>query len=221
MKKGLPFAGAFLAVVLAGPQTSKASDHIDGIKTAIDNAADITDLYTFTSPRDPNKVVMIMNVHGIAWSGSRFSNAVDYKIRIRPVVNAQTLAPSMDSRQEQSIVCWFSGGMFIVDGRQHATCQLKLAGGTEMITFDTRGGAGVKAGGIGQKDDIKVFAGVRSDSWFLDLGKVLKYNNNLPVPALPGVNGLQGQNVLSIVVELDKRRLGGPMLAVTAQTVRK
>ena len=33
------------------------------------------------------------------------------------------------------------------------------------------------------------------------------------------INGLQGQNVLSIVVEIDKARLGGPMLAVTAQTV--
>ena len=30
-KKGLPFALAFLAVVLAGPVTSRASDHIDGL----------------------------------------------------------------------------------------------------------------------------------------------------------------------------------------------
>jgi hypothetical protein len=48
----------------------------------------------------------------------------------------------------------------------------------------------------------------------------LKINAGLPFGG-PGVNGLYGQNILSIVVEVDKNRLPGPVLAVTAQTVRK
>lgn len=219
MKKGLPFAGAFLAVVLAGPTMSNASDHVDGIKTGIDLAADITDLYSFASPRDPNKVVFVMNTHGLAWSGSRFSNAVDYKIRIRPV-DPVTQKPRADG--EQSMVCTFTGGTFLINGNQRATCKLSFGNGSEeTVVFDTRGGQGLQAGGIGQKNDIKIFAGVRSDTWFLDLGKTIKLNKGEAISNGPGSNGLQGHNVLSIVVEMDKRRLAAPMVAVTAQTVRK
>jgi hypothetical protein len=221
MKKGLAFAPAFLAILLTGPSTSRASDHIDGVKTAIDNAADITDLYTFTSPRDADKLVLVMNVHGIAYSGSRFSNAVDYKFRIRPIADAATLTPSADARDEQSIVCNFSGGFALIASKQRGTCTFNLAGGKETVRFETRGDE-YRAGGAAKQGDIRVFAGVRSDTWFLDLGRTLKFNAGHRVDqSTPGANGLHGQNVLSIVVELDKRRLGGPMLAVTAQTVRK
>jgi len=219
-KKGLPFALAFLAVLLAAPTTGRASDHIDGVQTAIDNSADVTDLFTFTSPRNPNKLVLLMNVHGIAYSGSQFSNAVDYKFRIRPIDDARTLVPSADASREQSIVCSFSGGSFSLIGRQRASCVFKLAGASESISFDTRGG-GFKAGGTGEQNGLRAFAGVRSDPWFLDLAKTLKFGNGLPVLSTPSFNGLHGQNVLSIVVEVDKTRLSGPLLAITAQTVRK
>jgi hypothetical protein len=220
MKKGAPFAAAFLAVVLSGQTTSRASDHIDGVATTIDNAADLTDLYTFTSPRDANKLVMVLNVHTLANSKSRFSNAVDFKFRIRPIDDARTLAPSTDPAREQSIVCSFSGGMFLLNSNQRATCRFDLEGSEDTIVFDTRTD-GFRAGGMAERGDIKVFAGVRSDTWFLDLAKTLKYNRSLPVLDTPGINGLWGQNVLSIVVEVDKRRLGGPLLAITAQTVRR
>lgn len=140
---------AVAAAAMATPNSSEASDHIDGLKTALDVPADITDLYTFTSPRDPNKLVMIMNVHGLAFSGSRFSNAVDYKFRIRPV-DATTLAPSKDPHREQSVVCSFSGGFPVVDARQRATCKFDFGSSTESISFDTRG-PGYKAGGSGTR----------------------------------------------------------------------
>jgi hypothetical protein len=218
-KRGLSFALPFLAVVLAGPTTSRASDHIDGLKTAADNAADLTDVFAFTSPKDPSKLVLIMNVHGIAFSGSRFSNAVDYKFRVRPV-DPQTLAPTQDPAKEKVISCSFSGGLPLIDANQHATCTLNFGSGSETIQFDTRG-AGFKAGGSTDQNGVRMFAGVRSDPWFLDLARTLKFNASLPVDRTPGVNGLHGQNVLTIAVELDKQRFGSTMLAVTAQTVRK
>ena len=217
MKKGL-LALSLVAAAVALPTPSHASDHIDGLKTALDNAADLTDVFTFTSPRDPSKLVLIMDVHGIAFSGSKFSNAVDYKFRIRPIDNAQTLAPSADPRKEQTVVCSFTGWLLIPN--QRATCKFNFGNATETISFDTRS-PNFKAGGSGEQNGIKVFAGVRSDPWFLDLAKTLKFNASQPVPAGPGVNGLHGQNVLSIVVEVDKQRLAGPLLAVTAQTVRR
>ena len=56
--------------------------------------------FAFTSPQNPDKLVLIMNVHAFAFSSSRFSNAVDYKFRIRPIDDAKTLAPSTDARRE-------------------------------------------------------------------------------------------------------------------------
>jgi hypothetical protein len=223
MKKGFfaltVAATTFLGSTLTTP--SEASDHVDGVQTAVDIAADITDVYSFTSPADPSKLVLVMNVHGLAFSRSRFSNAVDYKIRIRPIEDAQKLTPSADPRKEQSVVCNFSGGVLIVNAKQRATCKYNFGGGSETVTFDTRGGGNYRAGGEGRSASTHIFAGVRSDTWFLDLGKTVKWNKAQPVMATPGVNGLWGQNVLSIVVEIDKSKLPGTLLAVNAQTVRK
>ena len=221
MKRAVPFLLASLAATLISEAPSRASDHVDGVKTALDIGADITDVYTFVSPKDPQKVVFVMNVHPLSFKNSRFSNVVDYKIRIRPIEDAQTLAPSSDPRKEQSIVCNFSGGLVLLDGKQRATCTVSLGSATETISFDTRGGA-YRAGGSGEKNGIRIFAGVRSDTWFLDLSRTVKFNTGIRVDQnSPGSNGLQGQNVLSIVVEVDKQRLAGPLLAVTGQTVRK
>jgi len=216
MKKGLPIAAAFLAVVLAGPLKGRASDHADGPQTALDFSADLTDLYSFTSPKDPNKLVLVMNVHSLAVSHTTFSDAVDYKFRIREVADAKALKPGS---KEQDITCTFAGGN-LFNPNQKATCTFDLAGGSEVVTFDTRGDD-YRAGGHGQKSDIKVFAGVRSDTWFLDLKRTVHFSEGQEIHSKEGHNGLEGTNVLSIVVELDKRRVGGPLLAVTAQTVRK
>jgi hypothetical protein len=220
MKNRVPFASTLLVLLLSAPLTSRASDHIDGLKTAVDNAADLSDVFAFTSPADPSKLVLVMNVHSIAFGNARFSNAVDYKLRIRPIEDPKTLTPSNDPRKEQTIVCNFSGGLPLVDANQRATCSFNLGGATETIRFDTRSD-GFRAGGDAQQNGIRVFAGVRSDPWFLDLAKVLKINAGHPLPPTPGINGLFEQNVLSIVVEVDKRKLPGPLVAVNAQTVRK
>jgi hypothetical protein len=218
--RGLAFAPAFLALILAGSTTSRASDHVDGIKTGLDNAADLTDIFTFTSPSDPSKLVLVMNTHPLAVGVSRFSNAIEYKFRIRPIADARTLTPTSDASKEQTIVCTFSGGIALIDANQRATCKLNLANGSETITFSTRTSQ-YDAGGSTSRNGINAFAGVRSDPWFLDLGKTLKYNKGQAVPNGAGSNGLWGWNVLSIVIEVPKERFGSSLLAVTAQTVRK
>jgi hypothetical protein len=220
IKKALMLALPFLAVLVGAPTPSQASDHVDGVKTGIDIAADITDVFTFVSPQNPNKLVLIMNVHGLAFSRSRFSNAVDYKFRIRPIEDAKTLTPSADPKKEQTVTCSFSGGLLLIDPLQHATCKVNFGSTSETVAFDTRSPQ-FQAGGVGEHGGVKVFAGVRSDSWFLDLKKTVQYVEGKKVPNSAGSNGLKGQNILSIAVELDKNRLNGPLLAVTAQTVRK
>lgn len=221
MKKVLRFALPLLAVLIGAPTPSEASDHADGVKTTLDLAADLTDLFTFTSPKNPDKLVMIMNVHGLANRTSRFSNAVEYKFRIRPIDDAKNLTPSADPAKEQSVVCSFTGGIAFIDGKQHATCVFNLGGAPQTISFETRS-PNYAAGGSSPENGVaRIFAGVRSDPWFLDLGKTVAFDKGTRVDRAGGSNGLHGMNVLSIVVEIDKSKLNGPLLAVTAQTVRK
>jgi hypothetical protein len=222
MKKPLGCALPIVAAILAfAPAPSRASDHSDGVKTALDLAADLTDLFTFTSPKDPSKIVMILNVNGFAGPSSLFSDVVDYKFRIRQIPDAKTLVPNPDASKEQSIVCRFAGGITLLDANQTATCVLEVGGSSQTITFNTRT-PDFKAGGSTNQNGVRIFAGVRSDPWFADVGKIASFDKGNRVDKPNGSNHLlQGKNVLSIVVEMDKSRLGGPLLAVTAQTVRK
>jgi hypothetical protein len=197
---------------------SRASDHIDGLKTALDNSADLTDLFVFVAPEDPTKLVLIMDVNTLASGISEFSDAVNYSFRIRPV-DPTSLTPSSDPTQEVSIVCTFAGGTPLIDPTQTATCTFNFVDGPESLSFSTRAG-NYQAGGDGQTNDVRAFAGVRSDPWFLDLAKTLAVNQGLSMTSLPGVDGLWGQNVLSIVVVVPQSRLPGTLLAATAQTVR-
>src|SRR5262249_15784393 len=151
------------------------------------------------------KLVIVMNVHQLAFSRSQFSDAVDYKLRIRPIDDAANLTPTSDASREQTIVCKFAGGTHLIEPNQRATCRFDLVDGSETVSFDTRT-KDYKGGGSAAQNGIRVFAGVRSDTWFLDLAKTVKYNNGLPVLQTPGINGLHGLNVLSIVVEVDKNR---------------
>jgi hypothetical protein len=195
-----------------------ASDHLDGVKTSADQSADLSDVFAFVSPSDPSRVVLVLDVHPLAFKGTQFSDAVDYKFRIRPV-DSSTMTASTDASQEESVVCSFAANGLTAPNQQ-ATCVLTLHGAPETVTFQTRG-PGFMAGGTGQTGTSKVFAGVRSDPYATDTARVGAYYKLQPAPTAPTKNALKGFNVLSIVVEVDASRLPSPLLAVTAQTVRR
>jgi hypothetical protein len=163
-----------------------------------------------------------MDLHPLAFAGTQFSDAVDYKFRIRSV-DASSLQVSSDASQEQTIVCDFAAGASgsgVTAPNQVATCVLTLKDGTDTVTFNTRT-SDYTAGGSGQMGTSKVFAGVRSDPYATDTARVGAYYKLQAAPTGPTKNALKGFNVLSIIVEVDASRLPGPLLAVSAQTVRK
>ena len=61
------------------------SDHVDGPRTSADPAIDLTDLYAFSSPESPKRMVLIANVFPGAGDSALFSNAVSYSIAVRQV----------------------------------------------------------------------------------------------------------------------------------------
>ena len=61
------------------------SDHVDGPRSIGDPPADITDLFAFTSPKDPARTVLAMCVFPSAGESAVFSNVIDYTIAVRRV----------------------------------------------------------------------------------------------------------------------------------------
>ena len=61
------------------------SDHISGPRALADPIADITDLYAFPSPSQPQTLVLVMNTLPFAQPSDLFSDGLIYRFRIRPL----------------------------------------------------------------------------------------------------------------------------------------
>src|SRR5271167_2694238 len=59
------------------------SDHVDGPRSIGEPAADVTDLFAFTSPENPARTVLAMCVFPSAGENAIFSNVIDHAIVVR------------------------------------------------------------------------------------------------------------------------------------------
>jgi hypothetical protein len=176
------------------------SDHIDGPRQIGDPVADVTDLFAFTSPENPARTVVALDVFPGAGAEAIFSNALDHSIAIRRV----TVAGMGDAAKFQAadrdlarFSCRFGALERTGAGgkpQQRGTCTLPDGRKLEVVVNDEKGAA--TADGV-----FRVFAGLRSDPFYLawDIGEMRK---------LP--NLLQHDNVLSIVIEFDTARVLEP-----------
>ncbi|MCT2542002.1 DUF4331 domain-containing protein [Streptomyces atratus] len=73
-------AAALTAASLWGPLTgsSEAGGHIDAPSSVLDTAADLTDVYAFSSPDNPDMVTLIANVRPFEMPGTAANALVDY-----------------------------------------------------------------------------------------------------------------------------------------------
>ena len=185
------------------------SDHVDGPRSIGEPAADVTDLFAFTSPENPARTVLAMCVFPSAGENAVFSNVIDHAIVVRRVTvaggNAAKFQPANDEIRFKfrfEVLKRDAAGKAVQSG----VCT--LPGGRELsFTVNDEKGASTPSG------DFRVFAGLRSDPFYLAwiVGELKK------VPNL-----LQHDNVLCIVVELDTRRVldpgKGSLFGVIAET---
>jgi hypothetical protein len=165
---------------------ARASDHLDGPRATSDPQSDLTDVFAFTSPADPSRVVFAMAVTPYATDASAFSPLVDYAFRIQLV---EALSPLTLDPTVRDVVCDFDDA-----SPQHVTCE-----GPGGIT--AKATVGDEAGGTGL--GMRVFAGLRSDPAFFDRqGAIATMNRG--IASFTGVNAFAGANVLAIVVEADR-----------------
>jgi hypothetical protein len=187
------------------------SDHIDGPRSIGEPAADLTDLFAFTSPENPDRIVLAACVFPSAGENAIFSNAIDHSIVVRRVTvagigNAAKFQPADDETRFS-----FRFGVLQRDvvGNVSQTGLCTLPGGrTLSLTVNDEKGAATPEG------DVRVFAGLRSDPFYL--AWIASRLEKVP-------NLLQNDNVLSIVIEVDTRRVldpaGGSLFGAIAETV--
>ena len=186
------------------------SDHVDGPRSIGDPAADISDLFAFTSPENPAHTVLAMCVFPSAGEDAMFSNVVDHSIVVRRMAvggvgNAASFRPADDE-----IRFSFRFGLLRRDaaGNVSQTGVCTLPGGRTLSLTVNDDGASTPDG------DVRVFAGLRSDPFYL--AWIASSLTKVP-------NLLQHDNVLCIVVEFDTRRVldpaKGSLFGAIAETV--
>ena len=235
-KKAAAAGGIGLAAlaVFAGVRQARGSDHADTPQIAAAPGTDLTDVFIFPSPSNPNNVVLAMTVHPLIATGgtATFDPTVLYQFKIDN---------TGDSSEDLVIQARFEG-----DG---AAQKVLIAGpsvptltGTQSQALPALGTSGTLNATFSPMPGVSVFAGVREDPFFFDLEQFFTI---LPDRATP-INGkavapadantpkagtwrakgvakdfLAGYNVLSVVVELPKSQLqgtGSGKIAVWATT---
>jgi hypothetical protein len=195
-------------------RTGSAFDHLDAPSARLDSAADITDVYAFMSP-DPaaaGHLVLVMNVNPVATKTTALAEGIDYVFRVREVadVSAMTLKPA-----DLDVTCRVASSRVTCTGPKGLTRSVALGEVTGAAT-----------------DDMRVFAGPRSDPAFVDLDAVrATLASGAPKFSDAGKNALEGKDVVSLVVEIDVKEAfrandGGadagrsPTLTIAAETIR-
>ena len=137
------------------------SDHFSGPAVMGDPAVDITDFYAFPSPERPGNLVLIMDVFPMATSQSFFSNVLTHRFRLRPLTRSS--GGVTYGTAEHTIDVTFSdvteGGTVQKAQHRHIRLGAKRASSAAKPFED---------------DGMRVFAGLVSDPFFMDVEAALR-----------------------------------------------
>ena len=195
------------------------SDHNSGSRALADPVVDITDVYAFPSPEQPGLLVLVLNVFPSAEPAALFSDAVDYRFRLRPVtIPRETAAAFAVGETEYIVSCRFAGPVEHQAGSpltQEGTCTASTG---QTVSFRVNDEQGGKAHGL------RAFAGRRMDPFFFDGVRAAQTIMTRQLAFVsPGDSRQYRQNVLSVVVELDIATIfgadAGPLFAVVGETM--
>jgi hypothetical protein len=183
----LVLAAAFLAVPFA-----RAADHREAPGISEDPAADINDVYVFTSPADASKVVFVMTVNPFTPPTNQLASRFSPDVRYRFAIDT-----TGDAIADEYIDATFSA---LLPGPQQIT--VKFPGGTVVtgnVTLPTESASANPAVVIEGAQGIKVFAGPRDDPFFFDF---VGFNRFLAGGQFTHQDSFAGFNVSAIVVEV-------------------
>ena len=208
------------ATVSSPEKGSTVSDHFSGPRAIAGPAGDICDLYLFPSPVKRGRIVLVMTVHPGATPDTPFSDAITFRFRLRPVtIPAQDEVRQLEvGPQAEEIAFDISFDSPAVNGTGLGQTGRCIATSGELIAVKVNDPAGAHA------EALSVYAGLRSDPFFIDLRAFQKSMASGELAfSDPGTNSLAGLDALGLVVEADCAPLlaagRGPLFAVVAETV--
>ena len=145
MKKGLSLFCVLFALLVAAP--ALAADHIDSPGATADPTADITDIYAWMND-DTSKLNLVMNVTPFATADSAFSDAVVYAFHVNSAAGFGAA-----EQTETMILCKFADAATV-----------ECWAGSEYVTGDPSDTAGITS----ESGNLRVFAGLRNDPFFME-----------------------------------------------------
>jgi len=162
------------------------SDHFSGPAVIGDPSVDITDFYAFPSPERPRNLVLIMDVFPLASVQARFSDVVTHRFRLRALERSgRGLTPGTAE---------FTIDVTFDDAPEGLAQRGRLVAGRREVSFVT--------GEPFEKDGLRVFAGLASDPFFMDVEAMLRTDMSGKLSFDSPTNTVQLRDVLAIVVEL-------------------
>lgn len=172
-----------------------------------DARLDLTDLFVFTAPNNPDRTVLIMDSNPFT-KGDGFHPDAVYRFNIDN---------DGDALADVAFSFTFSE---LKDGRQTATAY--YATGSDAQPREPRGEILIEATGVGfdatavpvQAGPCRLFIGKRSDPFFADAEGVLHWlvGGQAGDFEWTGADTFAGANILSIVLEVPNDMLGAPPL---------
>jgi Domain of unknown function (DUF4331) len=186
------------------------SDHFSGPAVMGDPAVDLTDFYAFPSPERPGNLVLIMDAFPLATSQSFFSDVVTYRFRLRPLTLSGGNATH--GTAEHTIDVTFSD---VPEGTSVQKGNLVTSDGRE---------ASFMVGEPLEQDGMRVFAGLVSDPFFMDVEAALRTDFSGTLSFNTAANTVQFRDVLSIVIEIPfapivKRSDGITLVGAVAENI--
>jgi hypothetical protein len=185
------------------------SDHFSGPAVMGDPAVDITDFYAFVSPERPGNLVLIMNLFPLATAKAFYSDVVTHRFRMRPL-----------RREGRSFECGTEE--YTIDVRFSDIDTASSAQNGRITTSDGKL-AEFAVGRPAERDGLRIFAGLISDPFFMDVEATIKTDMSGKLSfTVPGTNTAQFRDCLTIVVELPfapivERFAGATLIGVVAE----
>jgi Domain of unknown function (DUF4331) len=177
------------------------SDHFSGPAVMGDPAVDITDFYAFPSPERPGNLVLIMDVFPMATSQSFFSDVVTHRFRLGPLTRSG--GSLVHGTAEHTIDFTFGE---VPEGSSVQTVHVVTSDGHE---------ASFVVGKAFEHDGMRVFAGLISDPFFMDVEATLRTDISGKLSFDTAANTVHFRDVLSIVVEVPSASIVGRFDGVT------
>ncbi|QTD38092.1 DUF4331 family protein [Polaribacter batillariae] len=203
MKKSKILLGT-VVIAIIGLITVVAADHIDA-PAAKGTTADITDFYAFQG-EDTSNLVFVANIQGLLAPTATAAASFDENVLVE--FNIDTNNDNVEDLVIQAIPrdgkMYFFGP--VAPNSPGLTSSINFASLQSDVEITKYGAEAI----VKNANGMKMFAGPRDDPFFMDFarygeivgGNAAAFNN-------PGTDTFKGTNVLSIVVEVPKSRIGG------------